>query len=171
MTTSENYQLNRKGVSLASLPKSFRDAVDFTRKLEIRYLWIDSLCIVQDDDEDWRRESANMDEIYQNAFLTISALNSTNCDSGLYRTALRQAHRLELVDEPGCRRNIYVRERLKHPGEYTEFTERAREAFPLMTRAWAYQERLLSPRILHFASSELIWSCTEPLRMLIVKHM
>lgn len=99
-----------------------------------------------------------MGTIYQNALLTLSALNSTSCDSGCYRTALkrRQAYRLEVVDEEGIRRNVYARERLIHPNGSSAPLSSYREDFPLLSRAWVYQERLLSSRTLYFTSSEMI---------------
>jgi hypothetical protein len=57
----------------ASLPKSFQDAVTVTRGLGLRYLWIDALCIAQDDKSDWELESGNMAAIYRNVYLVIGA--------------------------------------------------------------------------------------------------
>jgi len=58
---------------MSLLPPAFRDAIDIARRLDVRYLWIDSLCIIQDDQLDWQTESARMSTIYQQALLTISA--------------------------------------------------------------------------------------------------
>jgi Heterokaryon incompatibility protein (HET) len=55
------------------LPKTIYDAAKITRKLGLQYLWVDALCIIQDLVEDWQRESANMGNIYSNAFITIQA--------------------------------------------------------------------------------------------------
>ncbi|PVH85045.1 heterokaryon incompatibility, partial [Cadophora sp. DSE1049] len=68
---------------LAELPKTFRDTVVVTRRLGIRYLWIDSLCIIQDSSMDWARESSKMQGVYAGAILNISADASTNSDVGL----------------------------------------------------------------------------------------
>jgi hypothetical protein len=58
---------------MSLLPPAFRDAIDISRRLDVRYLWIDSLCIIQDDQLDWQTESARMSTIYQQALLTIFA--------------------------------------------------------------------------------------------------
>ncbi|KAH8695833.1 heterokaryon incompatibility protein-domain-containing protein, partial [Phaeosphaeriaceae sp. PMI808] len=72
------------GVELADLPRTFRDASRVTRMLDIRYLWIDSLCIVQDSSADWQKEAAQMDSVYRKAHLTLAAASSTDSEGGLY---------------------------------------------------------------------------------------
>jgi Heterokaryon incompatibility protein (HET) len=74
LTTAANLSAMIKEIPLESMPLNYRDAVVTTRKLSFRYLWIDSLCIIQDSVEDWEAESAKMGEVYQNAQLTIAAL-------------------------------------------------------------------------------------------------
>jgi hypothetical protein len=69
---------------LAILPKTHQDAVIIARRLGIRYLWIDSLYIIQDDDLDWERESSKMAAIYQQAYLTIAATRSENTAGGCF---------------------------------------------------------------------------------------
>ncbi|TVY55546.1 hypothetical protein LCER1_G002742 [Lachnellula cervina] len=87
------------------LPPSFRDAVIVTRELGIRYLWIDSLCIVQDDLDDWRKESAQMDRIYGMSFLTIIAAGASHSQGGCFvPRAIRfppVAVELHPADSPG----------------------------------------------------------------------
>jgi hypothetical protein len=68
-TTSQTLDQNRKSIPWSTLPKTFQDAIFFTRWLRIRYLWIDSLCIIQDSREDWLEESVKMMHIYQNLML------------------------------------------------------------------------------------------------------
>jgi hypothetical protein len=67
-----------------SMPKTFRDALKVTRVLGYRFLWIDALCIVQDDPDDVRNEMAMMGDIYQQSALTIFAANGPDTDSGLF---------------------------------------------------------------------------------------
>lgn len=74
----------QSGISLTDLPRTFADAVKITRKFEIRYLWIDSLCIIQDNEEDWRRESASMNKVYRNSWLNIAATGSQNPNGGCF---------------------------------------------------------------------------------------
>lgn len=80
-------------IPLETMPRTYRDAVLLTRSLGISYLWIDSLCIIQDDDDDWKRESSSMAEVYRNAYLTICAM-VTSCNDGLFRGSREQGVRI-----------------------------------------------------------------------------
>lgn len=71
-------------IDATALPLTIRQAVDVTRSLGIRYLWVDSLCILQDDEDDWRKESQKMGQIYQNATFTIAATAARHCNEGLF---------------------------------------------------------------------------------------
>lgn len=71
-------------IALSSIPKTFNDAVQIARTLNIRYLWIDSLCIIQDDPQDWEQEAARMAGVYANAYLTIAASFSEDDSSGCF---------------------------------------------------------------------------------------
>lgn len=88
-TTKETICSLKTCIPWAELPNTFQDAIKVTRGLGIRYLWIDSLCIIQDDAQDWEREAANMAVIFEAAYLTIAATAATNgsvCSfSGPYR--------------------------------------------------------------------------------------
>jgi hypothetical protein len=135
------------------LPRTFRDAIVVTRRLGIQYLWIDSLCIIQDSLDDWRVQSALMAEIYQNSIITLAGSASSGPHKGLFRIAdpvhvdqslpISTTH--EGVDNIRCR---------------TVLSHNATE-LPLLQRGWVFQERLLSPRYLHFSQHELIWECME----------
>lgn len=83
-TTSQTIASHLSGIPLAVLPKTFGDAVTLTRNLGLRYLWIDSLCIIQDSREDWQIESSKMADIYHNSFLTIAAISSPDSRGGCF---------------------------------------------------------------------------------------
>jgi hypothetical protein len=68
-TTTKNYQQHLGGISILSLPQTFRDAIDVTKALEISYIWIDALAIIQDDKDDWLAETGKMCDVYRNAIL------------------------------------------------------------------------------------------------------
>jgi heterokaryon incompatibility protein (HET) len=72
------------GVELPDLPRTFKDAIHIVQIFGMRYLWIDSLCIIQDSLEDWQREAAQMDSIYLDAYLTLTAASSTDSNGGCY---------------------------------------------------------------------------------------
>ncbi|GAB1743570.1 hypothetical protein NU219Hw_g499t1 [Hortaea werneckii] len=68
---------------IAMLPKTYRQAIYLARQLGIRHLWIDALCIVQDDDEDWQRESSRMAEVFSGAYIVFVAAAASNVEGGL----------------------------------------------------------------------------------------
>ncbi|KAH8883561.1 HET-domain-containing protein, partial [Thozetella sp. PMI_491] len=91
MTTKATKARHMNGIKWTDLPKTFQDAIDFTRRLRVSFIWIDSLCIVQDDKDDWALESTRMASIYSNAFFTIAAAASSDGKLGpIY--AKRQCH-------------------------------------------------------------------------------
>ena len=146
-TTNVTLQERFRGIPFGILPKTFQDAVTITRTLGIQYIWIDSLCIVQDSTEDWNTEAANMKDYYRHGYLTISALHSTNSNHGILNPR-KEWPSVRLSPNS----NLYLRPRLPDYGE--EF----RDA-PLNKRAWVLQERLLSTRILHYSDKEMFWEC------------
>ncbi|KAL5326255.1 hypothetical protein ACEPPN_007393 [Leptodophora sp. 'Broadleaf-Isolate-01'] len=84
VTTKANLNDMKRGIVVEDLPRTFRDAVVITHLLGIIYLWIDSLCIIQDDAQDWEREAALMGDVYANSYLTIAASSSTDDSSGCF---------------------------------------------------------------------------------------
>ncbi|KAH8910943.1 HET-domain-containing protein [Coniochaeta sp. PMI_546] len=135
------------------LPQSFKDAVDICRRLSISLLWIDALCIVQDDRDDWKREAPRMADIYEHAVITIAAAAAHDGAGGCYQLARAEHRGTSLPSRP----DVHVRVR---PAEYPGFGSNSRD-WPLMSRGWIYQEMRLSPRKLHFAASEVIWDCAR----------
>lgn len=140
---------------MTDLPATLRDAVQVVRYLGIRYLWIDSLCICQDDREDWARESAQMTYIYANAYLVLSADHAADQHVGLFSNRLpRPSCR---VDIPGYARDVQVQLLNIFDQEHKE--EWALASEPLSERGWAFQERVLSRRTLHYGSRQLYYEC------------
>jgi hypothetical protein len=82
-TTSANIDQMKAGIWLSDLPKTFRDAVEVTRGLGYEYLWIDSICIIQGDSEDWKSEAPRMAVVYGNAICSIMAMDSNGPNGGL----------------------------------------------------------------------------------------
>ncbi|OCK73973.1 HET-domain-containing protein [Lepidopterella palustris CBS 459.81] len=160
-TTTANLKDRMASIPMATLPKTFSDAMLVTRELGMKYLWIDSLCIIQNDAEDWARESARMSEVYQNATLTISADGAANSSEGLFETIKKRFSEeipipFQNLTDSGT---IYVRETTLGPSYYYVHAIDHKENDPLRCRAWALQEWLLSDRIVHFARGELLWEC------------
>jgi len=91
-TTLETLQERMEGIPMTHLPPTYRDAVEITRKLGFRYIWIDTFCIIQDCRQDWGRESTKMHEIYANASLCIAASAAPNAEAGIFASADRERH-------------------------------------------------------------------------------
>jgi Heterokaryon incompatibility protein (HET) len=156
MTTSENLAKQCTQISLGSLPPLYQDAIDITRRFGYRYLWIDSLCILQDSSADWLAESSKMGAVYRNAVLNISADASPNPDCGIFESANRNRNiKAPLLNLP-CRSSM---EQLEGSIAIHGEPEWSEDESPLQKRAWVLQENMLSPRKLHYRSDELHFSC------------
>ncbi|KAK7747090.1 hypothetical protein SLS62_009246 [Diatrype stigma] len=151
-----------EGIATESLPLTFQDAVRVARHLGIRYLWIDSLCIVQDDGDDWAKEAAKMADYYTGADVVIATSSSTGCNHGFLGARPESSGgTLQIplnADSPNGVVALHFREALLGDGGsiarrigYQEGT--------LSSRGWCYQERLLARRYLSFGRRELIWEC------------
>ena len=149
--TVKSYGLN---IQWEELSKTFQDAITFTRRLGISYIWIDSLCIIQDDPGDWHRESCKMATIYKNAFVTLAATTSNGGSSGMFSRV--PGCTIEGTTSSGHTFQIHFRKAPRHL-----LYELDPELFPLLERGWVYQERLLSSRVIHFGAHELSWECAE----------
>src|SRR4051812_22912357 len=115
MTTRANLEKNKGRILLNTLPRIFREAVLFVRKLNIRYLWIDTLCIIPEDAEDWDKEASQMADIYRNSYLTICAAYSSNCDGGLFSTEPVPYRKIETSQtSTSGDLGLYVRHYLNH---------------------------------------------------------
>ncbi|KAG9496171.1 hypothetical protein J7337_012752 [Fusarium musae] len=152
---SSNFEAFRKGARIQQLPKTFREAITVARRFSIRYLWIDSLCIIQDSPEDWARESLQMHLVYANSACTISATASEGPDEGLFRLRTAQETLLGHIKIPfsdGKPRRFDAWDQ-HHMQRLTQG--------PLTDRGWVFQERILSPRVLHFTTTQAVWECCE----------
>jgi hypothetical protein len=162
------------------LPKTFQDVIIITRRLGRQYLWIDALCILQDDESDWQKESAKMAGIYANATATICAASSTDTNTGCLHDRYHWSQAMKFcssaldvpvsIEEdiasfvyavPGdLEQTIYVTIDHEHEAVNGGARFQGREEGSLLfQRGWCFQERLLSPRVLQYSRSELSWEC------------
>jgi hypothetical protein len=150
--TAKNLSLRLNSIPLEELPKSFTDAIKIARELGIAYLWIDSLCIIQDDEKDWLKESSLMSSIYGGTSLNIAASSATDSSKGCF---LKPPYY-----SGGLRAKVVVngQERVQDFKEHEAYERATSESF-LATRAWALQERLLAPRTIHFGDRGAFWEC------------
>lgn len=154
-TTLATIQAHKKGIMIDNLPKTFKDAVKVVRALGLRYLWIDSLCIVQDDLEDWRREAGRMADVYRNAHFVLAASRSKSDHKGFLDT--REAPLIVTLpsNSPGSEFFLNLRSRP------TPANPRPFDGEPLNQRAWCLQERYLARRILYYCKEQMFWECGE----------
>lgn len=152
--TSANIQGFCQGKLISDLPKTFRDAIIVARRLSVRYIWIDSLCIIQDSIDDWRRESSMMKDVYANCACNISATDSLTPDGGLFR------RRNETEIRPGV---VRFNEKWYSISNQNYWVKATMET-PLERRGWVFQERFLAPRVLHFTQKQIFWECFAELK-------
>ncbi|UPK96639.1 hypothetical protein LCI18_007574 [Fusarium solani-melongenae] len=161
-TTKQTIQQFSESISWSDLSKVFQDAVWLSKLLGIGYIWIDSLCIVQDDEQDWETESTKMAQYYSGAHLTISAETSPDGSVPFIGEIEERWQRMvySTHDRNGHSCNYMVQE--QHMNQlYTFQAENYYKAGCnlLPHRAWTLQESVLSSRVVHFTPSSLIWHC------------
>jgi serine/threonine protein kinase len=155
-TTSDNLKDRHLGIENSSLPDKFQNAVRLTRALGVKYLWIDSLCIIQDSIEDWTEVSSQLHKLYSNSLLTISILDEDHRGPELTQDA--DTAGLTAWQPPNqcstckCKHRAFAHLLDDTPGTMILDSK-------LSKRAWTFQERLLAPRVLHFSSTRLAWEC------------
>ncbi|KAE9363904.1 HET-domain-containing protein [Stipitochalara longipes BDJ] len=155
-TTEESYEARIAGIPLSQLPKTFLDAVIIARHLGVRYVWIDSLCIMQENQDDWARESGRMNSVYSNAYLVIAANHATDSNGGCFHN--RPARPKSKVNLPDLGE---VWAQLLYPGDETAPSGTSFEGEPLSGRGWALQERVLARRILHYNTRQILLECNH----------
>jgi hypothetical protein len=168
-TLLSNIDAHLKAIKLMDLSLKFRQITDFVHGLSFHSLWIDSLCIVQDNPAHKMEQILKMCEVYSNSVLTISTSCSTSSTGALFTVPTIAQKGFHMVDDCSGP-SLLVRERFPHvmdlPG-YWDTDPRddsMNKVFPLMRRAWVLQERFLSKRILHVGTHELHWECNTGAR-------
>lgn len=153
-TTTTLDDLKNIGIEWSSLPKTFQDAVIVSKAIGINYLWIDSLCILQDSRSDWEIESARMRDVYEGAVLVIGAEASSSDRGGFLHK--RPSHFIEKATctFAGTPFNVHI----SNPVPHRQFELRNQ---PLARRGWTYQENFLARRYLSFTTHEMRWRCVK----------
>lgn len=156
--TSFNVNHMSNSIPWDSIPRIYQEAIELTRLLGIEYIWIDTLCIVQDDAEDWQREAGKMKSVYGNSYLNIAATQPEDSTGGIFFSSnLGTKYPAEKVPRDP---NIQVRPQphYTHVHFGSNYNYNPPNA-PLMQRGWVLQERILSPRVVHFDAEEIKWEC------------
>ncbi|PMD24517.1 HET-domain-containing protein, partial [Hyaloscypha hepaticicola] len=164
-TTLATLEQRQREIRFSELPRTFRDAITITRKLGVQYIWIDSLCIIQDSAEDWEKEAVKMGAVYRNSLVCIAADGSLNSNGGCFI----EGHPSRNLDVAcircpgleGAESSIYVRRRpttMRNGFAHIRFGAEPCESI-LDTRGWVLQEQSLSRRTLHYTVAEMSWDC------------
>lgn len=147
----------------SDLPRTFQDAATFTLHLGIEFLWIDSICIIQGDSKDWNHEAPKMNAVYKNSYVTLAGLCGYDSRNGLRTISMKETSR-PIVQLQTAQATHVLYSRMCHYLD-TEIRENADSIsrhccpYPLLNRAWTYQERIVSSRVIFFTESEMIYQC------------
>lgn len=180
-TMLSNIDQFRHEIPFERFPRNFQDAIEICRSLGMKYLWIDSLCIIQDSKLDWQEQSAKMADIYSKCAFAVAADGAKDSHAGFLRSPGRQiaagkVQRLPWPPNPGGEEEgegvpecVYVRllwtkvvAISMHGGHDSSchiWSDPPDGPSPLSTRGWVLQETMLAPRTLHFCSDEVVWEC------------
>lgn len=191
-TTTANLAQHHDTIDYSTLPFTFRDCIDIARRIGIRHVWIDSVCIIQDSGEDWNKEAAQMASVYSNSYLTFAASSSSNGQGGcrvrnprkhygpvdvpclkdrahndydeinqwskwskrfkMYKLSDMDTHHRQVI--PVAQKKTFRVWTYNHTEEREVLSEG-----PLAKRGWTLQEAMLSPRLVHFCDSTIVWEC------------
>ena len=146
----------RQGVAASHLPKTFADAAEATDKLGFRYLWIDALCIMHDDEQAVLGEIAQMHKVYSEASLNLAATSARDDSGGLFCERNVEALQPPVIDVrgQGIVDGVY---KVLRSTVWRDLVDSS----PLSKRAWVFQERCLAKRTLHFTRNEVLWECQQ----------
>ncbi|KAF3808107.1 hypothetical protein GCG54_00012687 [Colletotrichum gloeosporioides] len=150
----DNISQLQRSIQFERLPQNFKDAVTVTRGLGVRYLWIDSICIIQDDAQDWEVESSKMEEVFSSAYVTISAVSAKSSLDGFLGERPSRACVQVQVDG---KQPLYVCPAIDDFHRDVELGE-------ISKRGWVFQERALSRRTIYYTSTQVYWECGSGVR-------
>jgi hypothetical protein len=148
-TTKTNVTARYDHLEPPDFPQTLQDAIFVTQGLGLEYIWIDSICIVQDDQEEWSKEASTMVDIYSNAHVVLAATAAEDSSQGFLwprrRPLAIQCGSFTVNARPNSSHDCWLEEHETH--------------FPLFKRGWCMQERLVARRIIHFLADELRFQC------------
>ncbi|KAJ2900955.1 HET-domain-containing protein [Zalerion maritima] len=165
LTTSQTLSKHTRKLPLSSLPRTITDAIEITRNVGIPYLWVDALCIIQDDRQDWAEQSALMGDIYADATVVIAAHASKTAAGGCLSFSETRGYELNRIHIPDLGKDsiLSIQEpTLEHSKNPTHFkSQKGSSGDNLASRAWTLQEIELAQRLLHFSGCEMAWECSQ----------
>lgn len=155
-TTKANLEENQRSIDSTRLSETIKNAIQIATSIDVPYLWVDSLCIIQEDKEDFIRESCMMASVYQQACCVIAATAAANGSMGLsQRTPSHSLTSLPCDPRKPEHGNMYLGPR------DDQALERSLFRGPLNQRGWVLQERIFARRTIHFAGDQIYWECDK----------
>jgi len=160
-TTKATLAGHLASIPMSRLPLTLRDACLVCRSLSINFIWIDALCIIQDDSEDWNREAQRMGHIFQHAEVTLAAVAASSTHEGFLFAPLRQSPLQTLlpVQDPLLDIDDSFRISYLPPIERNRTFDADVEYSAWNSRGWTFQERQLASRIIFFGKRGLHFEC------------
>lgn len=159
-TVEKNYYQRLHGYNFDGIPRLLTDAIRLTAACGFYFIWIDALCIIQDRDADRIRELSLLTDTYANAVFTISAAHAKD----VHQTLVAPQKDFVYIQNHFARGSDPTRIQARKAPVHDPIgipVEGLSRPWPAFTRAWTFQERLISSRVVHFAPDELIWECTS----------
>ncbi|KIN07040.1 hypothetical protein OIDMADRAFT_150311 [Oidiodendron maius Zn] len=157
LTNSRTLNARKAGIEFSDLPRLFQDVIQTARALEIEYVWIDRLCIIQGDNKDFKLQAHKMDGIYGNATLTIAAASAINENDPILSPRDKEFKSYDMSVDSGGIGSVKLRCRRLSPALRTE--DSGGDYGRMSTRAWIWQERLLAARTVFFTPTALKFEC------------
>lgn len=162
-STTANLTERAQGIKYRELPQTFKDAVYCALQLDVQFIWIDPLCIIQDDPQDWAQESAKMSQIYSDAYLVLAAASADADDKGFLTTPDVLERGVGLESQAGSGQDDIVMHRWRFAPD-SDWSDGPKpnsgiDIGPLSTRAWTLQETLLARRCVGFNKRQIAWEC------------
>jgi Heterokaryon incompatibility protein (HET) len=146
-----------KEIPISNISITIKDALHATRSIGLQYLWVDCMCIVQNDPDDWSRESATMSKVYGLSTCTIAAALGAAGDRGCFASRNQHQVRPLKIQNPFSKNSnlpFYISSQYLN-----EIYKREVKDSPWYNRGWVFQECALSPRLLIFGKTQILWAC------------
>ena len=155
-TTSTTLESFKQEILWQQLPQTIQDAMIIIQRLGLRYVWVDSLCIVQDSYKDWETEAAKMGQYYRNAYITIAASSSASAQCGILKDRMTISEPKMVLFSGEDMMDYFI---IAQARPARLWPSPVHDLGPLTERGWTFQEHALSTRMIHFLDSEVIWEC------------
>ncbi|KAK4072777.1 uncharacterized protein Triagg1_5822 [Trichoderma aggressivum f. europaeum] len=171
-TTRSNYSHLKTSISYDAMSKTYQDTVRIARALGVKYIWIDALCIVQDDVGDWEKESQVMAEIFRNSLVTLIPLRTTSSDDGFLER--NPSIKIPYHSAEWNLSGSFFLRHMPFPYQNAEYALRSDLNYlsaPLSleingsawrTRGWTFQEDMFAMRKLYIGHLMMHWDSLKP---------